>query len=144
MLTAKEDKFCNNVVSGMTLTDAYKNSYNAKNMGDDTIYVKASELAKKDKIKVRIEELRQIATNEAIMTANERMKLLTEIAKGILKENDTVVTPTGKVVEVEKETNLTTRMKALDILNKMSGEYTTKLDANLSGDIDINIELSDD
>ena len=34
MLTAKEEKFCLNVASGMTLTDAYKNSYNAENMLD--------------------------------------------------------------------------------------------------------------
>lgn len=144
MLTAKEEKFCNNVVSGMTLSDAYKNSYNAKNMSDNTIYVKASELAKKDKIKVRIEELRKQLSDDSIMSAKERMKLLTEIASGSLKETDKVVTPTGKVVDIEKDTNLTTRMKALDILNKMSGEYITKVDATVDNDITINIELSDE
>lgn len=115
MLTAKEEKFCMNIVKGMTQIDAYKNSYDAKNMKDDTIYVRASELIKKSKISVRIEELREKASNKAIMTAIRRKEWLTQQIEDL-------------------NNNLGDRLKAIDILNKMSGEYVTKVqgEVNLS------------
>ena len=115
MLTAKEEKFCMNIVKGMTQIDAYKNSYDAKNMKDDKIYVRASELIKKSKISVRIEELREKASNKAIMTAIRRKEWLTQQIEDL-------------------NNNLGDRLKAIDILNKMSGEYITKVqgDVNLS------------
>lgn len=115
MLTAKEEKFCMNIVKGMTQIDAYKNSYDAKNMKDDTIYCKASIMMKKDKIRNRIEELREKASNKAIMTAMKRKEWLTQQIEDL-------------------NNNLGDRLKAIDILNKMSGEYITKVqgDVNLS------------
>lgn len=113
MLTAKEDKFCNSVASGMTLTDAYKNSYNAENMTDKTINEKACLLSKKDKIRARIEELRDKASDEAIMTAIERKKWLTQQIEDL-------------------GNNLGDRLKAIDILNKMSGEYITKVQGSMN------------
>lgn len=99
----------------MTLTDAYKNSYNAENMLDKTINEKACVLAKKDKIKARIEELREKAQNKAIMSAVKRKEWLTQQIEDL-------------------NNNLGDRLKAIDILNKMSGEYITKVqgDVNLS------------
>ena len=116
MLTAKEEKFSVNVATGMTLTDAYKNAYNAENMKDETIYVKACELAKKDKIKVRIEQLRNEASNEAILNTIQKKLVLTNIIKSSNSDND--------------------RMKAIDILNKMDGEYVTKI----VGNVDVSYE----
>jgi phage terminase small subunit len=115
VLTAKEDKFCNNVASGMTLTDAYKDSYDTENMTDKSINELACRLAKKVKIRSRIEELREKAQNKAIMSAIDRKKWLT------------------KQIE-DLSNNLGDRLKAIDILNKMSGEYITKVqgDVNLS------------
>ncbi len=124
MLTAKEEKFCIDVFSGMTLTDAYKDSYNAKNMTDKTINEKASLLAKKDKIRTRIQELRNEANNEKIISAIRRKEILTEIVK------------TG--------TNDDSRMKAIDILNKMDGEYIQKIQADVDNHIDIKIEIDDE
>lgn len=111
MLTAKEEKFCVNVVSGMTYTDAYKNSYNASNMTDKTANEKASIMASKDKIKTRILELRNEAASEAVMSALQRKLVLTNIIKIGNNDND--------------------RMKAIDILNKMDGEYVTKIEGNV-------------
>ena len=112
MLTDKQEKFCINVATGMTLCDAYKNSYDAENMNDDTIYVKASELAKQDKIKVRIDELRKEARADKIMTAIQRKEFLTDMI------NDFNATRSDK-------------LKALDILNKMDGEYIEKIKAEV-------------
>ena len=143
-LTPKQEKFVQNLIKGMSQREAYKNSYDASNMKDETIDKEACLLFNDSKITERYKELQNRISDKAIMSAEDRMKLLTEIATGIMKEKDKVVTPKGTVVDVEKESNLTTRMKALDILNKMSGEYIQKVEANVNSDVHIDIELSDE
>lgn len=143
-LTIKQETFIQNIINGMTQRDAYKNAYNTKNMKDKTIDENACRLFNDSKIVARYEELKKKLEDKAIMSAIERMKLLSQIASGQKKEKDKVVTPNGKVVSVEKEANLTTIMKALDILNKMSGEYVQKIEADVKSDVNINIELSDE
>ena len=81
--------------------------------------------------------------DDAIMTAKERMKWLTEVVKGIQMEKEAVFTD-GDVVIKDVEANLSTKIKALDTLNKMSGEYITKVEADVNTDITINIELADE
>ena len=55
MLTAKQDRFAQAIaLEGMTQVDAYRAAYNASKMADETAYVKASEMANRDNIKVRI------------------------------------------------------------------------------------------
>ena len=113
MLTDKQEKFCINVVSGMTLCDAYKNSYDAENMQDNTIYNKASDLSKKGEIRARIEELRKEARTDKIMSTAKRKEWLTDM---IMKDI---------------EASRTDKLKALDILNKMDGEYIEKIKAEV-------------
>jgi phage terminase small subunit len=125
MLTAKEESFCNDVASGMTLTDAYKDSYNAENMSDKTINEKASLLAKKDKVRTRIDELREKASNKTIMNTIQRKEWLTNL-----------------IMQDEKASK-TDKLKALDILNKMDGEYVTKIQGEVEL-ADIRVELRDD
>lgn len=43
-----------------------------------------------------------------------------------------------------KEEGTTDRLRAIDIINKMTGEYVTKIDADVKNDITINVELSDE
>lgn len=126
MLTQKQEKFVQNLIIGMSQREAYKNSYNASNMADDTIDNKACNLFKQDKIRARYEELIGILneknTEKAIMSAQDRMEWLTRIITG--KEKEIILV---EDIEVSKTADLTTKMKALDILNKMSGEYIEKL-----------------
>ena len=126
MLTPKQEKFIQNVVSGMSQRQAYKDAYNAENMQDDTIDVRACELFNDSKIKVRYQELMEELKDKAIMTATERMIWLTEVIKDIQKEKVLV-----EDIEISKTADLSTKMRALDILNKMSGEYTTKIEGNI-------------
>ena len=114
MLTDKQEKFCINVASGMTLCDAYKNSYDAENMQDNTIYNKASDLSKKGEIRERIEQLRKEARTDRIMSTAKRKEWLTEMII-----NDINASKTDK-------------LKAMDILNKMDGEYITKIEGNVA------------
>lgn len=67
-LTAKQKKFADGVISGLSQKDAYKEAYNAANMKDSTIRRKASELMKNGTITAYIEK------NRAIEEARQREK----------------------------------------------------------------------
>ena len=123
MLTEKQEKFCTNILSGMNQTDAYKNAYSVENMSDEAIYVEASRLVDNPKVSLRIKELRDKASNEAIISSIERKKWLTSVING--------------------EDKLDNKLKALDILNKMDGEYITKIDASVDLS-DIRVEIEND
>ena len=143
-LTVKQEKFVQNIVSGMSQRQAYKDAYNAENMKDETIDVRACELFNESKIKVRYQELIEELKEAAIMTAIERMVWLSEVVQGKQKEKEVVALKDGDIRVEEVEANLATKIKALDTLNKMSGEYITKIEADVNNDVTINIELSDD
>lgn len=125
MLTAKQEAFVQNIIQGMSQADAYRSAYDASKMSDKTIHERASVLAGQDKIKTRLSELRDKLANEKIMTAQKRMEWLTRVVKD----------------DYEKTEN---KLKALDILNKMDGEYVQKIAAEVQTETTINIELVDD
>ena len=62
-----------------------------------------------DKVLVRYEELIDESKNKAILSRIDRMMILTEIAGDDQEKPDS-------------------RMKAIDLLNKMDGEYINKLE----------------
>ena len=120
MLTAKQEKFVQNIITGMTQADAYRNSYNAKKMTDKQIWEEASKLMAKPKVAQRVQELRAEMANESIMTAKERLEFLTRVIKGEENDKDYAVA------------DLNTKLKAVDIMNKMQGEYVQKVVADVT------------
>jgi phage terminase small subunit len=139
-LTAKQEKFVQNLISGMSQRQAYKDAYNAENMKDETIDVRACELFNTGKIKVRYQELMDKLEDEAIMTARERMIWLSDVVKGNIKH----ISYGSNGEAYENEAYISDKLRAVDTLNKMSGEYITKIEADVSNDVTINIELSDE
>ena len=125
MLTAKQEAFCQNIIQGMSQADAYRSAYDASKMSDKTVHEKASLLASQDKVRARLTELRDKLANEKIMTAQERLQWLTELVKS-------------------QEASNSDKLKALDIMNKMDGEYVQKIAAEVQTETTINIELVDD
>ncbi len=113
MLTAKQEKFVRNLIKGMSQREAYKNSYDAENMTDKTIDEKACLLFATDKIRTRYRELQDEIAKASILSATERAIILSDIAR-------------------DKEEKTDSKIKAIDTLNKMSGEYVTKVDAKVS------------
>ena len=106
-LNARQKSFCEYyVASGNATEAAIKAGYKEKYAG-----VNADKLLKNTNIQKYIEELQEKAKGNRIMTAIERREFLTKM---ILKE----------------ETKDTDRLKAVDILNKMDGEYTQKVEVN--------------
>ena len=106
-LNARQKAFCEYyVASGNATEAAIKAGYKEKNAR----FIGSENLTKAN-IKKYIEELQEKAKGNRIMTAIERREFLTSIIKdGAVKDTD--------------------RLKALDILNKMDGEYTQKVEVN--------------
>lgn len=140
-LTPNQEEFVQNLIQGQSQREAYKKAFSCVNQKDSTIDAKASKLIKQPKIKQRFDELQELLRErqnvKAIMTAEERMEWLSKVIIGevqeeyISAETDDL---TGLKIEIIKThpAKLDTKLKAIDILNKMSGEYTTKLQGELN------------
>lgn len=125
MLTQKQEMFVQGIIEGKSQADAYRSAYNCKKMADKTIWENASRLMADSKVQARITEIREKLLKPSIMTAQDRLEWLTEV-----------------IQNTEERTE--NRLKAADIMNKMQGEYVTKVEADLKGDVSINIELTDE
>ena len=144
MLNVKQEKYVQNLIKGMSQREAYKDAYGAK-YKDESIDSKASTLFNSEKVQERYQELLKELKSNAIMSAEERMIWLTEVIKNIQKEDIYVTNAEGEEIKVgSKAANLNEKMKAMDILNKMSGEYIEKLkigneDDNKPFEVNINV-----
>lgn len=87
-LTAKQEKFCQGVAKGLTYSDAYREAYDAENMKAEVIQNKASDLMKRDDIRVRVDELRKRALKRYDLTVDDIISELEE-AREIAKETKT-------------------------------------------------------
>lgn len=112
-LNARQKAFCEfYVASGNATESAIKAGYR-----EQTARVTASKILTKANIQEYVKELQEKAKTSRIMTAIERREFLTELIKnGNEKAAD--------------------RLKALDILNKMDGEYMEKI--QMTGEIKAN------
>lgn len=111
-LTAKQEAFAKAIAfEAMNNTDAYRSVYSVKNMSDKTVWEEASKLANSPKVATRIRELAKEADSPKIMDATKRRERLTEFA-----ECD----------------DPNTAMKAIDLLNRMDGEYIQRVVADVS------------
>ena len=127
MLTAKQEEYAKNIVAGMNQADAYRSAYDAENMSDNAIYVEACRLADNPNVALRVAELRSELAKPTIMSAQERLEWLT----GLVNTGNVFSMPTDK-------------LRAIDIMNKMTGEYVQKIEADVKNEVTISIELSDD
>lgn len=121
MALKKEHKiFCQEYIkNGNNGTQAYMIAYPSSNK--ENARRRASELVTKSDVQEYIKELQGKMEDEAIMSAIERKKWLTQVINGEIKEKVYL-----EGVEAERDAYLSDKMKALDILNKMSGEYVIK------------------
>lgn len=109
MLTPKQEKFCQCIVSGMDGVTAYKSAYDTK-AGNKVCNNEARELLKRDDITERITELRKPLINHAQNTAlTEREK-----KRSIIWE---------ELENARSQQDHAAIARYLDILNKMDQEY---------------------
>lgn len=132
MLTAKQEKFVQNLIKGMSQREAYRNAYPNDKSTDETVDKNACNLLNNNSMVLsRYNELLQKAEDKAIMSAIERKKWLTKVINGDIKDKEPVFHD-GDVTIADVDTNIATKIKALDTLNKMDGEYITKIEGNIS------------
>lgn len=143
MLTAKQEQFVQNIIKGMSQADAYRSAYNTKRMSDKTIHENASRLANDSKVTARLNELRAQISTASIMTAQERLEYLTRVVRGYEKEKEIAVVD-GKPIEVEVPVAIKTRIDAIDKMNRMTGEYTQRVEANVSYENSLKKVVDDD
>ena len=106
MLTPKQEKFCQCVVSGMSAKDAYIMAYDTK-ASEQVLYNESSKLMLREDIQKKIEDMRKPLIKAAQTTAlSEREKKRAWLWNMI-----------------EHATNDSDRIRAMDILNKMDSEY---------------------
>ena len=123
---AKNEKFAQGIFEGLSQRKAYRAAFpSSANWKDGTVDNRASELYNTDEILGRIRELQKEAADDSILSVIDRKKWLSELIESF----------------DEKTEN---KLKALDLLNKMDGEYTTKVEATVNNELTINIELSDE
>lgn len=129
---ARHEKFAQELVQGTSQRKAYRVAFpKSVKWKDETVDSKASVLAKNDKVLERVKELQDEISSKAIMTAQERLEFLSGIVKDINQEKIVIETETGKK-EFEVPANLDKKMKAIDLMNKMQGEYVTKIEGSVS------------
>ena len=120
-LTAKQEAFAQAVASGMTQADAYRHAYDAENMQDDTIYVKASELMADGKVSGRVKHLKDEIACAALWSRLDSVQTLAEIAKG-------------------EETRANEKVAAIKELNSMHG-FNAPTKHEVAGNFTFNIHF---
>nr|DAR33093.1 MAG TPA: Terminase small subunit [Caudoviricetes sp.] len=109
-LTLAQEIFANLVAAGYTKTEAYRAAYpGCKTDNLNTIYPKASRLAKEGKIRARIDALQKEVAEKALMSPTEFFQRLTNIARGTGKDALDALKQIGQIrglFKPEKETSV--------------------------------------
>lgn len=138
----KWEVFVDKVIAGMSQRDAYKTTFDCKNMTDSSIDSTASAMLhdtkKYPKISARYLELNEKAKaqddEKAIADSEEMQRKLTEIIRQITEEEVIVVENTGdfrsEARSIKKTAAIKDIISAINTLGKMQGLFTDKVDVN--------------
>jgi CRISPR/Cas system-associated endonuclease Cas1 len=111
---AKHEKFAQGIAQGLSQRKAYREAFpNSQKWKDETVDSKACNLAKEDKVSARLQELREESSSKAVKSTQSRKEWLSSIIDDMAED-------------------MNTRLKACDMLNKMDGEYTNKVEARVT------------
>lgn len=124
VISNQQRKFCEEYVkNGNVATKAYLIAYKSCKT-EKTAGVNASRLLGNARIQEYIKELQDELKKKAIMSAEERMIWLSKVVNGDIKH--TSYDANGN--SYENEAYISDKMKAIDIMNKMDGEYINKVE----------------
>lgn len=144
-LNNQQKSFCEEYVkNGLNGTQAYLKAYNNDNLTEESARASASRLLTNVNVLSYIKELQDELRKANIMSAEERMEWLSGVVKNINKEEVYIKTSDGEdVLAGSKNADLNTKIKAIDTLNKMSGEYRTILDGSVNHVVKLEDVLND-
>lgn len=116
-LKAKQEKFVQGLITGLSQRQAYKQAYKSERMKDETIDNKASKLFKQHEIRARYDEIIEEYKQESIWTrekAVEALVWLMDKSKDDLEE------------EGFRQANSTAFLNAIKELNEIAVVYPMK------------------
>ena len=144
-MNSQQRKFCEEYVkNGLNGTQAYLKAYDNDNLSEESARASASRLLTNVNVLSYIKELQAEVRKANIMSAEERMEWLSGVVKDINRDEVYVKNADGEEVLVgSKNADLNTKIKAIDTLNKMSGEYRTILDGSVNHVVKLEDVLND-
>ena len=98
----------------------YSTKYSRDHMNSNAYHMEVASYRAKE-IQAEIERLRKQAEGGAVLDRKQRQALLTEIALNAEEKSDN-------------------RLRAMDMLNRMSGDYTDKIEQTYSGALALSYE----
>jgi len=78
-LTSKQEGFCQSIVKGASLSDAYRENYNIGKMKGDSINRLAHGVMENVKVASRVEELRQPAVDKLLLSHEDHIRTLKKL-----------------------------------------------------------------
>lgn len=149
-LTAQQEQFATGIASGLNQAEAYRQAYpNSRKWKDESVWSRASILAKHAKVQARVSEMLEKATKANDVTVERIVKELALIAFGSKKavmhwgpkgvqliDSDTLTDDQAALVAEVKETTSQTggslslkthdKVKALELLGRHVGMFIDK------------------
>ena len=108
--SSKQEKFSRLIaLDGLSISEAYKQSYNCENMKQDSIYQLSCRLSKQVKIRSRIDALKQAVTDELVTDlAWTKERFIKEAESNLIQSRDlgqmnpanTALSLIGKVTQI--------------------------------------------
>ena len=129
-VTEQQEKFCRVFVETGNASEAYRQAYNAKNMGTNTIAARASEMLNKSNITVRLQQLREVHQKRHNVTVDS---LIAEL------EEARIAALTAETVQASAATAATMGKAKLMGLDKQLVQLSGGLD-NVNTNINITAE----
>lgn len=127
-LTPKENKFVNEICSGVNPSQAYINAYNPQRASKNTIKSQAQKILNKPYISHTIDEIRKEQQKEINYTVQDNFNELDIGAKAAMSEG-----------------NLSAYIKAIELKGKLLGFFTDKKDVEVkSAGIVLHFDVEDE
>ena len=120
-LTPKQRKYCQGRVAGLNQKDAFVKAGFCPGAKEKTRIEAASRLENRPAIQAEIERLTAAADAGAILNRKQRQAILTEMALDDTRKDDA-------------------RQRAIDMLNRMSGDYTDRVITDISGNVSLSLD----
>ena len=141
--SSKQEKFARLIaLDGLSISEAYKQSYNCENMKQDSIYQLSCRLSKQVKIRSRIEQLRESVTDKLISDlAWTKERFIKEAETNLIQSREsnqmnpanTALSLIGKVTQIlEDKPQNQINIGIVETLGKLPDSVLASLEA-LSG-----------
>lgn len=121
-LTDKMEAFALARASGIPQADAYRQCYNSKTTNENSVHRKAYDVEHHPLVQARIAELRKPIVEKVQLTLEKHLQELARL----------------KALAEGKE-NIPAAIKAEELRGKASGLYVDKVDANVNGNLTVEI-----